>query len=143
MLAASPASAQLADSELSDPLALKDPGLVCGNMAKVVTRQGQPTDCLAPVAVTRIDGVREIVAAHGFLIEPGVHTLNGRVTLDTTKCHPAESDQLIGSTDDLEVNFEAGKVYYIAYDRNPLNTDERRLVVWKVEPDYPPVIYGQ
>ena len=104
-------------------------------MAKVVTHTGRPGDCLAAFAVNRIDDEVRVVPAQGFLIEPGIHTINGRATLDTRKCQPIAVDQQIGSTTDLEVNFEAGRTYYIAYDHKSQNTEEWRLVVWKVEFD--------
>lgn len=104
-------------------------------MAKVVTQAGRPGDCLAALAVNKIDGELSVVPAQGFLIEPGIHAINGRATLDTRKCQPIAADQQIGSTADLEVNFEAGRTYYIAYDHKSQNTEEWRLVVWKVEID--------
>lgn len=107
-------------------------------MAKVVTQAGRPGDCLAALAVNKIDGELRVVPAQGFLIEPGIHTINGRATLDTRKCQPITADQQISSAADLEVNFEAGRTYYIAYDHKSQNTEEWRLVVWKVEFDNPP-----
>ena len=106
-------------------------------MVKVVTQAGRPGDCLAALAVNKIDGELRVVPAQGFLIEPGIHRVNGRATLDTKKCQPIAVDQQIGSTADLEVNFEAGRTYYIAYDHKSQNTDEWRLVVWKVDFDNP------
>jgi hypothetical protein len=106
-------------------------------MAKVVTQAGRPGDCLAALAVNKIDGELRVVPAQGFLIEPGIHTINGRATLDTRKCQPITADQQISSAADLEVNFEAGRTYYIAYDHKSQNTEEWRLVVWKVEFDNP------
>jgi len=138
-----PVSAEQVENDLTVIPIETGPNLVCGNMAKVVSLYDQTPDCLAPVVISRIDGERQTVPARGFLIEPGIHWLNGSVTLDTTRCHPAQGDQQIGSTEDLAVYFEAGKVYYVAYDRRPLNADERRLVVWKVDLDYPPVSFSQ
>lgn len=101
--------------------------------ANVVTQNILPSDCLAPVVINRIDGEIRVLPARGFAIETGVHTINGRVMLDTRKCQPLDGDQRIGTTSDLEVNFEAGRIYYIAYDRSSPDTDEWQLVVWKVE----------
>ena len=106
--------------------------LVC-DMAKVKTQNTHPDDCIGAVVINRIDGEKRALSAKGFLIEPGIHTINGRVTLDTTKCRPLEGDLQLGSAADLEVNFEAGRTYYIAYDHRPENTDEWTLVVWKME----------
>ena len=102
-------------------------------MARVVTGAGLPSECLAPLLVTRIDGVKRVMPAPGFLIEPGVHTINGRALLDTKKCQPLGDDQQIATALDLEVNFETGKIYYIAYDRSHPGTAEWKLVVWRVE----------
>jgi hypothetical protein len=104
-------------------------------MVKVVTQAGRPGDCLAALAVDKIDGEMRVVPAQGFLIEPGVHTINGRATLDSRECQPIAADQRIGSVADLEANFEAGRTYYIAFDHKSQNTEEWRLVVWKVEID--------
>jgi hypothetical protein len=105
-------------------------------MVKVVTQAGRPGDCLAALAVNKIDGEMRVVPAQGFLIEPGVHTINGRATLDSRKCQPIAADQRIGNVADLEANFETGRTYYIAYDHKSQNTQEWRLVVWKVEIDH-------
>jgi hypothetical protein len=117
---------------VADPLN-EEPAAI--EMIQVVTRAGHPGDCLAALAVNKIDGEMRVVPARGFLIEPGVHTINGRATLDSRKCQPIAADQRIGSVADLEVNFEAGRTYYIAYDHKPQNTEEWKLVVWKVEID--------
>ena len=117
---------------VADPLN-EEPAAI--EMVQVVTRAGHPGDCLAALAVNKIDGEMRVVPAQGFLIEPGVHTINGRATLDSSKCQPIAADQRIGRVADLEVNFEAGRTYYIAYDHEPQNTEEWKLVVWKVEID--------
>ena len=102
-------------------------------MARVVTSRGRAADCLAPVAVTRIDGEIRTVSALGFLIEPGVHTINGKATLDMTNCPLSEANPVINSAADLEVNFEPGGTYYIGYFHAPARTEEWELVVWHVE----------
>ena len=112
-------------------------------MVKVVTRAGPPADCLAAIAVNKIDGELRAVPARGFLVEPGVHTINGRATLDARKCQPLTAYQQIGRAADLEVNFEPGRTYYIAYDHKSQNTEEWKLVVWKVEFDNPPQTFIQ
>ena len=108
--------------------------------ANVVTQNGLPSECLAPVAINRIDGEIRVLPARGFAIEAGVHTINGRVTLDTTKCGPM-GDLQMRRAPDLEVNFEIGRIYYVAYDRSSPNTDDWQLVVWKVEYPRPMIDY--
>lgn len=100
---------------------------------KVVTTGRKGDECLAPIEITRIDGMRQAVSAQGFMIEPGLHRLNGRVLLDTTRCWPLDENQHIPPAADLEVDFEVGKVYYLAYDRSHPDANRWQLVVWKVE----------
>lgn len=102
-------------------------------MARVVTQPGPQEDCLAPVAITMIDGEKQAVSSKGFLLEPGVHTLNGRVTLDMTKCQTITADLQLNSSAGMNADFEAGSTYYIAYDRKSSDTAEWRLVTWKIE----------
>lgn len=102
-------------------------------MVQVVTQTSRAADCLAPVAVNKIDGEKRTVPAQGFLIEPGVHTLNGRATLDISSCPVADDDLLISPVPDLEVNFEPGKIYYIAYYYGSANSEDWQLVVWNIE----------
>jgi hypothetical protein len=110
-----------------------DDGPQIFEMARIISDQSRASDCLAAVAVTRIDGQPRVVSAQGFLIEPGVHTLNGRASLDTRYCNIESDDRQFHTAVDLEINFEAGSNYYIAYDYNSPIADNRRLVVWKVE----------
>lgn len=107
--------------------------LTANEMAKVVTFKGRPAECLAPLAVNRIDGERRTVSAQGFLIEPGVHTINGKALLDTTNCPLSDSKLNISSAADLEVDFEPGSTYYIGYYHQPANPQEWKLVVWHIE----------
>ena len=117
MLAAWPVSTLLANSE----------------EARIITQNSRPADCLSSIAVNKIDGENKFVPAQGFTIEAGVHTLNGRVALDTTFCSVGRGGNRGWQAADLEVDFEAGKTYYIGYDHKSKNRDEWKLVVWKVE----------
>jgi len=107
--------------------------LVVCDKARVVTQVSAQGECLAPVAITRIDGEKAAVSAKGFLIEPGAHTLNGRVTLDTTRCQTLLGDLQLGSSPGMEINFEAGRTYHIAYDHESPDPAEWRLVIFKVD----------
>ena len=102
-------------------------------MARVVTDSKLPSDCLAPVAIRLIDGEQLRVSDKSFLLEPGVHSLSGLVTLDTSKCRVLEADIDIVGNAGLELQFEAGKTYFIAYDRSSSDTQDWKLVVWKEE----------
>ena len=136
LITAWPVSAQMTGTtEMTGPIVLPLSGELNANeMARVVTGRGRPAECLAPVAVTRIDGQARAVPAQGFLIEPGIHAFNGRATLDTAYCPLAGANPYIGSAADLEVDLAAGSTYYIGYDHQPANTTEWKLVVWHVEP---------
>ena len=102
-------------------------------MAKVMTSMGRPADCLAPLAVTTVDGEKRTVPARGFLIEPGVHTVNGRATLDLTNCPLSDSNLYISSATDLEVDFQPGTTYYLGYQHQSANAEEWQLVIWHIE----------
>ena len=131
LLAAPALSAQFDDTELElVPLPTE---LQLSGMAKVVTHIARPDDCLAAIAVNKIDGEKKVVSAKSFLIEPGVHTINGKATLDTTSCPITDTRLQVSSAPDLEVNFEIGSTYYIGYFHKSDNTDEWQLVVWDIE----------
>lgn len=107
--------------------------LVVCDMTRVRTQSSHPDDCLAAVVINSIDGEKRALSPQGFLIEPGVHTINGRVTLDSTKCPSADGYKQLSNTPALAVNFEAGKTYFIAYDHGSDKSHEWTLVVWKME----------
>ena len=102
-------------------------------MVQVVTQASHAADCLAPVAVNKIDGEKRAVPAQGFLIEAGLHTINGRAKLDISSCPFKDDDLRISPAPELEVNFESGKIYYIAYYHGSDNTEDWQLVVWNIE----------
>jgi len=132
VLAALPVSAQITAGAGTLVLPLSS-GSTPLEMARVLTSKGRSADCLAPVAVNKIDGELRTVSARGFLIEPGVHTLNGKAALDLTYCPLSDSNLMISSAADLEVEFEPGGTYYIGYFHQPANTEEWKLVVWQIE----------
>lgn len=99
----------------------------------VITQGGAPVDCMAAVEINKIDGQRKIVPAWGFEIEPGEHSLNGRALIDTTWCKLNKDERIFGPVPDLQVNFQAGRTYYIGFDHKPRNRQEWKLTVWKVE----------
>ena len=103
-------------------------------MARIVTMHSKPAQCLSPVQIWRVDGERVYVHRNGFNIEPGTRSLNGRAFLDTSFCKPIHG-RTSEPLPDLEVDFEAGKTYYIGLDHSARNFNDWRLVVWKVEPE--------
>lgn len=132
VLSALPVFAQMAGNDQTLVLPLSSE-LTVNDMARVVTSKGRPTDCIAPIAVKKIDGEKRIVSAQGFLIEAGVHTVNGMAILDLTNCPITDNKLHIGSVADLEVEFEPGATYYIGYLHEPDATGEWKLVVWHIE----------
>jgi hypothetical protein len=122
-----PLSAQLAATDASDT------ELNVNEMARVLTSMGRPAECLAAIVVNKIDGEERVVSALGFLIEPGVHTINGKAILDMTNCPLIDSNPVINTAEDLEVDFEPGATYHIGYFHAPANTQEWKLVVWHIE----------
>ena len=132
VLASLPAPAQIVVGEQTLVLPLSNE-MTTNGMAKVVTYMGRPADCLAPLAVNTIDGEKRAVPARGFLIEPGVHTVNGRATLDLANCPLSDSNLYISSAADLEVDFQPGTTYYLGYQHQSANPEEWQLVVWHIE----------
>ena len=126
-----PVLAQVAVDEKTLVLPLSSE-LATNGMAKVVTSMGRPADCLAPLAVSTIDGEKRAVPARGFFIEPGVHTINGRATLDLATCPLSESNLSISRAADLEVVFQPGTTYYLGYHHQSANPEEWKLVVWQI-----------
>ncbi len=102
--------------------------------ARIVTMNSKPAQCLSAVQIWRVDGERVYVHRNGFDIEAGRHSLNGRAFLDTSYCRPLHG-RVSQEVPDLEVEFEAGKTYYIGFDHSSRNVNDWRLVVWKVEPE--------
>jgi hypothetical protein len=131
LLAAPVVSAQFNDTELELVPFPKEP--YPGGMVMVVTGVARSGDCLAAIAVNRIDGEERVVSATRFLIKPGTHTINGKAILDTTSCPITDKNLQIASAPDLEVNFELGSTYYIGYYHKSDNTDEWQLVVWNIK----------
>lgn len=132
LLVSLPVLAQIAVDEQTPVLPLSTE-LTTGEMAKVVTFMGRPDDCLAPLAVNKIDGKKRAVPARGFLIVPGVHSINGKAKLDLETC-PLSSDKLyISSAADLEVDFQPGSTYYVGYHHQSVNPEDWKLVVWHIE----------
>jgi len=132
---ASPAFAQFNDTELE--LVPPPTELQLSGMAKVVTHIARPADCLAAIEVNRIDGENSAVSAKEFVIEPGIHTINGKAILDTTHCPITDPGLQVSSAPDLEINFEIGSTYYLGYFHKSQNTEEWQLVVWNIETNPP------
>ncbi len=131
-------SVQTVCAQLEDPMENGvDDGPSEFEMARIISDQSRPEDCLAAVAINRVDGEPRVVPAQGFLLEPGIHSINGLAMLDITHCSIAGDDRQIYTAADLEHNFEAGITYYIGYYHKSHISEERRLVVWKVERSFP------
>jgi hypothetical protein len=132
LAAQAPEDQQALEDSQTLVMPLSDEATAAG-MATVITSRGRPADCIAPVAVTRIDGQPRTVSAKGFFIEPGVHTINGRAALDLTHCPLSDSKLTIGEVADLEIDFLPGNTYYLGFYHQPANTQDWKLVVWDME----------
>ena len=102
------------------------------SMARIVTSQGQAVACISPLAITRIDGLAVQVSHKEFQIEPGIHQLNGRATMNMRHCQPLEKDDRL-EIGDLEAEFEAGISYFVGFDHSDTDKSEWKLVIWMVE----------
>jgi hypothetical protein len=103
------------------------------DMARVVTQDARPAECISRVAIRRIDGRERFVPARGFDLAPGRHTMTGTVELDTRHCPVPQGRNITGAVPPLDENFEAGKTYYVGFDHSAEDSAEWKLVVWKVE----------
>ena len=101
-------------------------------MAMVVTSYERPAQCISPIVVNRLDGETVQMPTLGFEIEPGIHSLNGRATLNLDYCKTLRGNEQI-NIPDLETVFEAGKTYYVGFDHSAPRREDWRLVVWKTE----------
>lgn len=101
-------------------------------VARIVTQDADPANCISRVAVRTINGQNKFVSPQGFNLKPGKYTLSGTVALDTRYCKvpPGNSYR---SVPPLEAEFEAGKTYYIGFDHGSPNREDWAYVVWKVE----------
>jgi hypothetical protein len=102
------------------------------DMARIVTQNVKPADCISRVAIRQINGEEKFVSPQGFELEPGRYTMSGTVALDTSYCKAPQRRSPI-NVPPLEAEFEAGKTYYIGFDHSSTNREEWHYVIWKVE----------
>ena len=100
--------------------------------AKIVTGMEKAAYCISSVEVNGIDGRSVHVQSLGFDIEAGEHAITGRAIINTSFCK-AMGIGKPNKVEPLEVDFEAGKTYYVGYDHSSSNRKDWKLVVWKVE----------
>lgn len=101
-------------------------------VARIVTQNSDPANCISRVAVRTINGENKFVSPQGFNLKPGKYTLSGTVALDTRYCKVAPGNSY-HSVPPLEAEFEAGKTYYIGFDHSSSNREDWAYVIWKVE----------
>jgi hypothetical protein len=102
------------------------------SMARVVTGQSKPSECLSAIAVNRVDGAQRSLSNQAFNLEPGRHSLAGPVLLDTRFCPVPDGTQR-DRVPPLESSFEAGRTYYVGFDHSAPERRDWKYVVWKVE----------
>lgn len=119
---------------LAFALLLAPLGVAAGpdDMARIVTQNVKPAECISRVAIRQINGREQFVSPQGFDLEPGRYTLAGTVALDTTYCKAPRRRTPINAPP-LEAEFEAGKTYYIGFDHSATTPEEWHYVIWKVE----------
>ena len=100
--------------------------------AHIITQNQKPSQCIARVAVTDIDGQLRSVSKQGFSLEPGEHSLKARALIDRSGC-PEVSSNKSYAVPPLEADFEAGKTYWVGMDHSSRNKRDWKLVIWKVE----------
>jgi len=117
------------------PVAAADPEEAVGpdpSMAHVVTGQSQPSECLSAVAITQVDGDHRALNQQAFDLEPGLHSLAGRVRMDTRFCPVPDGTQR-HRVPPLEASFEAGRTYWIGFDHSAPDRGDWHYVIWKIE----------
>lgn len=101
-------------------------------LATIVTGNADPERCLAAVSIREIDGRTIPARIHTFELAAGLHSMNGRAMLDTRSC-PVARSEAYPPVPDLITDFEAGKTYHVGLDHSSANSNDWRLVIWKVE----------
>ena len=105
------------------------------DMARIVTQDTRPEECISRVAIQKIDGEEKFVPAEGFKLKPGRHTLSGTVALDTRYC--LDTERLRGvrieAIAPLEADFEAGKTYFVGFDHQSTDPAQWGYVIWQIE----------
>ncbi len=109
------------------------PAVADEKKARIVTSVNRPVDCMFSVDVYNINGERVNKTPLAFNIEPGKHIIKARSTADLSLCRPTISNARTVSIPPLEIEVEAGKSYFIAYNVSSNNRREWKLEVWKVE----------
>lgn len=109
---------------------------VAGEAGKVhvITSHSDGVNCIAPVAIKKIDGREATVQPMGFWIEPGEHTFSGSAVIDTSFCKTLDTNPDRHRVQPLQVNLEAGVDYYIGVDHSSRDREDWKLVVWKIKP---------
>lgn len=101
--------------------------------AMIITSGEKPAECISAVEVNQIDGKEVKVQPLGFEIDPGVHAINGRTLVNTSFCKVMGPGTGVNKTEPIEMDFKAGKTYYLGYDHSASLRKDWKLVVWKVE----------
>jgi len=101
--------------------------------AMIITSGEKPAECISAVHVNQIDGKEVKVQKNGFDIDPGQHTLTARAIVNTSFCKAMGPATGQNQAAPLEMDFKAGKTYYLGYDHSSPLRKDWKLVVWKVE----------
>ncbi len=105
---------------------------LASDKARITGQHSQSAQCISPVAINTIDGKLVNVSPQGFDLDPGKHKLMGRASINTGNC-PSVRGRRSNPVQPLEADFEAGKLYYVGLDHSSKNTEDWKIVIWKVE----------
>ena len=101
-------------------------------MARIVTGNERPAECLSSIHVREVDGEARQLPATAFELEPGIHTLHGTARVNLTYCQ-VNREAMQAGVPPLEAVFEEGKTYFVGLDHSSPDRSEWRIVIWKVE----------
>ena len=101
----------------------------------IITGVDMPGQYLYAVKVDRVDGQQIPPRETGIWLKPGKHTIDtvDDVNLNRSFVPGLRGDRSFPSKKQLELDIEAGKIYYVALKADGSRRSEWGLVVWKVE----------
>ena len=109
------------------------PALAKEGEARIVTSVNRPVDCLFSVVVYNINGKEVNKPPLAFNLEPGKYTLKAQASFDRKQCSPTAKIAKIIRIDPLELEVEAGKSYFLAYNASSPDYKDWKMEVYKVE----------
>ncbi len=109
------------------------PALADEGEARIVTSVNRPLDCLFSVTVYNINGREVLNPPLAFNIKPGKYTFKLQAIFNRKKCSPAIINAKFIKIDPLEIEVEAGKSYFLAYNASAPSHRDWKMEILKVE----------